>query len=94
MSIRDLCLVLAKFKEKEYWTPVNTVEFISFVTKLAIIIPGLLFGVQIWWLYIIALTTSCLLIWTSTKKTLPTIILFNLGWVILASISLYKHLMM
>jgi hypothetical protein len=31
-----------------------------------------------------------LLIWSSTVKTLPTIILFNVGWVILASIAIIK----
>ena len=76
---------------KEYWTRVNTVEACGFATKIAIIFPGLLLGKQFWWLYIFAIISSVALIWTSTKKTLPTIILFNVLWVVLASLSILKH---
>jgi hypothetical protein len=61
------------------------------MTKIAIIFPGLLLGKQWWWLYIFAIISSVALIWSSTKKTLPTIILFNVLWVILASASIIKH---
>jgi hypothetical protein len=74
-----------------YWTKVNTVEAWGFATKIAIIFPGLLFGKQFWWLYIFAILSSVALIWTSTKKTLPTIILFKVSWFILASLSILKH---
>lgn len=76
---------------KTYWTKVNTVEAWGFATKIAIIFPGLLFGKQFWWLYIFAIASSVALIWTSTHKTLPTIILFNVAWVVLASLSILKH---
>jgi hypothetical protein len=76
---------------KKYWNRVNTVEAWGFSTKIAIIFPGLLFGKQWWWLYIFAIISSVSLIWTSTKKTLPTIILFNVVWVILASLAILKH---
>lgn len=76
---------------KPYWDRANTVEFFAFMTKLCIIFPGLLFGKQWWWLYIFALVSSLALIWSSTIKTLPTIILFNLGWSILATIAILKH---
>jgi len=78
-------------RKKKYWNKPNTVEFWAFSTKLTIIFPGLLFGKQIWWLYIFALVSSLALIWSSTKKTLPTIILFNIGWSILATLALLKH---
>lgn len=74
-----------------YWTKVNTVEAWGFTTKIAIIFPGLLFGKQFWWLYIFAIISSVALIWTSTRKTLPTIILFNVAWVFLATLSIVKH---
>ena len=74
-----------------YWTAPNTVEAIGFATKIAIIFPGLLFGKQFWWLYIFAIVSSISLIWSSTQKTLPTIILFNVAWVVLASLSILKH---
>jgi hypothetical protein len=77
--------------KKEYWNKANTVEFIAFMTKLIIIFPGLLFGVQFWWLYIFALISSILLVWSSTVKTLPTVILFNIGWIILATIAITKY---
>jgi len=82
---------LKTMRNKKYWNKPNSVEFWAFSTKLAIIFPGLLFGKQIWWLYIFALASSLSLIWSSTKKTLPTIILFNIGWSILATLALLKH---
>ena len=77
-------------KNKSYWNKANTVEFFAFATKLCIIFPGLLFGKQWWWLYIFALVSSLALIWSSTIKTLPTIILFNIGWSILATFAIVK----
>lgn len=74
-----------------YWITANTVEAWGFATKIAIIFPGLLFGKQWWWLYIFAIASSLSLIWSSTVKTLPTIILFNVAWVILASLAIAKH---
>jgi len=82
---------LKTMRNKKYWNKPNSVEFWAFSTKLAIIFPGLLLGKQIWWLYIFALTSSLALIWSSTKKTLPTIILFNIGWSVLATLALLKH---
>ena len=82
---------LKTMRYKSYWNRANTVEFFAFMTKLSIIFPGLLFGKRIWWLYIFALGSSLALIWSSTVKTLPTIILFNIGWSILAATALVKH---
>lgn len=76
---------------KEYWTRANTVEFLAFVAKASIIFPGLLFGKEIWWLYIFALVSSIGLIWSSTVKTIPTLIWFNILWTGLAIFYLTKH---
>lgn len=76
---------------KKYWTRANTVEFFAFVVKGAIIIPGLLFDIQIWWLYIFALVSSLGLIWSSTVKTIPTLIWFNILWSTLAIIAIIKY---
>ena len=46
MQAKELIFVLAQFRVKKYWTRVNSVEFIAFMTKLTIIIPGLLFNKQ------------------------------------------------
>lgn len=82
---------LKNFYNKSYWNKANTVEFFAFMTKICIIFPGLLFGKQWWWLYIFALLSSISLVWSSTIKTLPTIILFNILWIFLASLAILKH---
>lgn len=84
-------VALRSMGHRSYWNKPNTVEFLAFMTKAAIIIPGLLFDTQVWWLYIFALGTSLSLIWSSTVKTLPTIIWFNIIWSILAISALVKH---
>jgi hypothetical protein len=88
---KDIFIVSKKWGTRSYWTKVNTIEAWAFMTKIIIIFPGLLFGVQLWWLYIFALASSLALILTSTIKTMPTIIWFNICWVVLASLSILKH---
>jgi hypothetical protein len=88
---KEIVEVTKQLGHKSYWNKTNIIEFWAFSTKLAIIFPGLLFGVQFWWLYIFALVSSLILILTSTVKTLPTIIYFNIGWSILASAAIIKH---
>jgi len=87
----DWILALKTMRHWSYWNRPNTVEFFAFMTKLCIIFPGLIFGKQFWWLYIFALVSSLALIWSSTVKTLPTIILFNIGWSILATTAILKY---
>jgi len=77
---------------KEYWTNYNIVEFASWFTKAIIIIPGLIFGIQIWWLYFFTLLTSLTLIWASNKKLLPTLVAFNTMWSWLSLMVLSQHL--
>jgi hypothetical protein len=91
MFFKKIITAVKTMSSRDYWTKVNIVEAWGFSTKIAIIFPGLLFDAQIWWLYIFAVVSSVSLIWTSTKKTLPTIILFNVAWVILAILSILKH---
>ena len=76
---------------KEYWTKANTVEFFAFVIKGSIIIPGLLFDISVWWFYILALLSSLGLIWSSTVKTIPTLIWFNILWSSLAILYILKY---
>jgi hypothetical protein len=82
---------LKTMRFRSYWNKPNIVEFFAFMTKIAIIFPGLLLGKQFWWLYIFALISSIALIWSSTVKTLPTIIWFNILWTLLAVLSIAKH---
>lgn len=84
-------VALKTMGNKKYWNRANTVEFFAFMGKICIIFPGLLFNKQWWWLYIFALVSSFALIWSSTVKTLPTIIWFNIGWSILAILAILKH---
>jgi hypothetical protein len=88
---KEIVEVTKQLGHKSYWNKTNIIEFWAFSTKLAIIFPGLLFGAQFWWLYIFALVSSLTLILTSTVKTLPTIIYFNVGWSILATTALLKY---
>ncbi|NBV27529.1 hypothetical protein EBS02_00700 [bacterium] len=77
---------------KEYWTDYNKVEFASWAAKAIIIVPGLIFGIQIWWLYFLTLATSLTLIWASNKKLLPTLVGFNTLWVWISCMVLAQHL--
>ena len=72
------------FTNKTYWTDYNLIEFCAWMAKAIIIVPGLIFGVEIWYLHFITLTTSSLLIWASMKKSLPTLIVFNTIWIIIS----------
>lgn len=78
---------------REYWTDYNKVEFVSWLAKVIIIVPGLIFGIQIWWLYFLTLATSLTLIWASNKKLLPTLVGFNTLWVWISCMVLAKHLL-
>lgn len=91
IKIKEVVKVTKQLTKKEYWNRTNIIEFWAFSTKLAIIFPGLLLGKQWWWLYIFAWLSSVTLILTSTIKTLPTIIYFNIGWTILATIAILRH---
>ena len=66
---------------REYWTDYNIIEAASWIAKAIIIIPGLIFGIQIWQFYFVALMTSMTLIWASNKKLLPTLVGFNTLWI-------------
>ena len=77
---------------REYWTAYNTVEFLSWFAKAVIIVPGLIFGIQIWWLYFLTLLTSLTLIWASNKKLLPTLVGFNTIWTWISCMVLAQHL--
>jgi hypothetical protein len=77
---------------REYWTNYNIVEFASWAAKAMIIVPGLIFGVSLWWLYFFTLLTSLTLIWASEKKLLPTLVGFNTIWVWISCMILAQHL--
>lgn len=78
---------------KQYWTDYNVVEAASWLTKAIIIVPGLIFGIQLWWLYLFTLITSLTLIWASNKKLLPTLLGFNTLWVWISCMVLAQYLL-
>ena len=79
------------FFNKEYWINYNTIEFAAWMAKAIIIIPGLVFGIELWYMHYITLITSSLLIWASMKKSLPTLILFNTIWIGISLTILIRH---
>lgn len=83
---------LIMFKTKEYWTDYNVIEFVSWMAKAIIIVPGLIFGIELWYMYFLTLTTSSLLIWASMRKSLPTLIVFNTIWIIISLTIIIKNL--
>jgi len=79
--------------KKTYWTDYNIVEALAWTAKAIIIIPGLIFKVEIWWLYFFSLVTSTMLVWASEKKLLPTLVGFNTMWIWLSLMVLAQHIL-
>ena len=77
---------------KSYWTNYNTIELAAWLAKAIIIIPGLVFGIELWYFHFLTLLTSSLLIWASMRKSLPTLILFNTIWICISLTIIIKHL--
>jgi hypothetical protein len=66
------------FKDKTYWTDYNIIEFAAWMAKAIIIVPGLIFGIELWYFHFLTLITSSLLIWASMRMISLTIILRNI----------------
>lgn len=90
---RPIFSCMKMWTRRGYWTSYNTVEFAAWGTKAAVIVPGLVFGVEVWWLHILTLGTSAALIWASMKKLLPTLVAFNTLWIFLSMTVIIRHLM-
>lgn len=84
---------LLMYTDKEYWTNYNTIEFAAWMAKAAIIVPGLVFGKEIWWLHFLTLATSSLLIWASMRKSLPTLIVFNTLWIVISLTIILRNIL-
>ena len=80
------------FLDKNYWTDYNVIEFFAWMAKAIIIVPGLIFGIELWYMHFLTLLTSSLLIWASMRKDLPTLILFNTIWICISLTILVRHL--
>jgi|LauGreDrversion4_2_1035121.scaffolds.fasta_scaffold343832_4 hypothetical protein len=91
VGFKDIWNRYQMFFTKKYWINYNTIEFCAWMAKAIIIIPGLIFGIELWWGHWITLITSSLLIWASMKKKLPTLILFNTIWIGISLCVLIRH---
>jgi hypothetical protein len=80
------------YLSNEYWTDYNIIELAAWLAKAIIIIPGLVFGIELWYFHFLTLATSSLLIWASMKKSLPTLILFNTIWICISLTIIIRHL--
>jgi hypothetical protein len=92
VGLKNIKDCYARWFTREYWTDYNIVEALSWGAKAIIIVPGLIFGIQIWWLYFLTLFTSLTLIWASNKKLLPTLVGFNTIWVWISVMVLAQNL--
>jgi len=80
------------FRNAKYWTNYNIIEFAAWMAKAIIIVPGLIFGIELWYMHFLTLITSSLLIWASMRKDLPTLILFNTIWIVISLTIIIKNL--
>ena len=80
------------YKDKKYWTDYNTIELAAWMAKAIIIIPGLIFGIELWYMHFLTLLTSSLLIWASMRKDLPTLIIFNTIWIVISLTIIVRNL--
>ena len=83
---------LKMFSKKSYWTDYNTIEFMAWMAKAVVILPGLLCGIEIWQLHFLTLATSSALIWASMRKSLPTLITFNTIWIFISLTIVVRNL--
>lgn len=78
--------------DKSYWVSYNIVEAMAWGAKTLVILPALIWQTEIWQLHFLTLTTSCLLIWASERKLLPTLVAFNTLWIGISSIVIIRNL--
>ena len=80
------------YLKREYWTDYNIIELSAWMAKAIIIIPGLIFGIELWYMHFLTLATSSALIWASMRKSLPTLILFNTIWICISLTIIIRNL--
>ena len=93
IGVKKIFKRYAMFLDKSYWTDYNVIEFCAWFAKAIIIIPGLVFGIEIWQLHFLTLLTSSLLIWASMRKNLPTLIIFNTIWIVISLTIIIRNLL-
>ena len=92
IGVKKIFKRYAMFLDKSYWTDYHVIEFCAWFAKAIIIIPGLVFGSEIWQFHFLTLITSSLLIWASMRKDLPTLIAFNTIWICISLTIIIRNL--
>ncbi len=92
VGFRKIWKRILMFRNGKYWTDYNVIEFCAWMAKAIIIVPGLIFGIELWYMHFLTLLTSSLLIWASMRKDLPTLIAFNTIWIVISLTILVRHL--
>ena len=93
IGFKRIQTILEMFGKKSYWTDYNIIEFCAWMAKAIIILPGLLYGIEIWQLHFLTLATSSALIWASMRKSLPTLITFNTIWIFISLTIVVRNLL-
>ncbi len=92
VGFRKIWKRILMFRNGKYWTDYNVIEFCAWMAKAIIIVPGLIFGVELWYMHFLTLITSSLLIWASMRKDLPTLIVFNTIWMVISLTIITRNL--
>jgi hypothetical protein len=92
VGFRKIWKRILMFRNGKYWTDYNVIEFCAWMAKAIIIVPGLIFGVELWYMHFLTLITSSLLIWASMRKDLPTLIVFNTIWIVISLTIITRNL--
>ena len=92
VGFRKIWKRILMFRNGKYWTDYNVIEFCAWMAKAIIIVPGLIFGIELWYMHFLTLLTSSLLIWASMRKDLPTLIIFNTIWIVISLTIITRNL--
>ncbi len=92
VGFRKIWKRILMFRNGKYWTDYNVIEFCAWMAKAIIIVPGLIFGIELWYMHFLTLLTSSLLIWASMRKDLPTLIVFNTIWIVISLTIITRNL--
>lgn len=78
--------------EDRYWVNYNVAEALAWLSKAAVILPGLLWQNKIWERHIVTLLTLAILSWVSERELLSTMVAFNTLRIGLSSVVIVRNL--
>ena len=92
VGFRKIIECVKMYGTKKYWVNYNVVEASAWYAKALVILPALLYGIEVWQFHFLTLFTSSLLIWASREKGLPTLVIFNTLWLGISSIVIVRNI--